>query len=247
MSIRTEKVLLTQQEAAKRLGITQPAVSQLVHAEVLQSLRGERGNKFVTAQSVYRYLNLQRSSGAPLTASAAMGMLFLLSQERAPWLSRQQLYRAKKRLHDYSAEELVWAVRKRAARKEYWISDGKLNALAESIAISGCTGRKLCDVFNLSPSAIVEGYINSCDLGKVEREFRLTDAEPEKVRLHILPDDMLMPRGAGDSLPIAVCAADLAESADPRERGAGLKMLSTLLDQWKGNGDEASHRDTRVN
>lgn len=43
----------------------------------------------------------------------------------------------------------------------------------------------------------------------------------------------------GDEMPLSVCAADLAQSADPRESNAGLDMLDSLLHDFNRKDNHA--------
>lgn len=235
MVIRTEKALLTQQEAAKQLGVTQANISHLVKTGSLEHFENGDSRRFVTADSVNRYARQSRDNRKALKSETAMGVLYLLSDMEAPWLTRMQSSRCRRRLAETDAGALVWLTRKRAKRLGYWIHDSKIEALLGEIRVSGCAIEEIADLFNLSVG-IPEGYVHESDLPDIGRRFRLKQRKElkDRVILHVVPDVITLP-GPGSSMPAAVCAADLAESSDPREHGEGLYAIEMMLKQ-RGEG-----------
>lgn len=156
----------------------------------------------------------------------AFGALYMLSGLDAPWLGRQQRYRLKGYLRQMDAENLTRLTRRRAMMVEYWCRDSNLAKVETLIRPSAATGT-LADSFQLAATDVVEGYVTASALDDIVRQCRLKQGTtPVRVRLHVTDN---LPAGEG-SMPLGVCAADLAESNDPRERRAGLKTFQQLID-----------------
>ncbi|PJM78570.1 helix-turn-helix domain-containing protein [Bifidobacterium scaligerum] len=227
MVIRTNRTLLTQGEAARQLGVSERRVSALRASGQLESFPVGSG-VLLTEDSVRRQARWQGAGGRPYSPSMAFAALYMLSGFVTPWLSRQQRYRLRGYLRGVNAENLVRLTRRSAATVEYWCRDSNLNKVEEIIRPSAATG-ELADSFQLTVTDTVEGYVNADNLIDVVRQCRLKQgAIPIRVRLHITDG---LPAGEG-SMPLAVCAADLAESDDPRERRAGLETLQRLIDDY---------------
>ncbi|KAE8126242.1 hypothetical protein DDE84_07280 [Bifidobacterium tibiigranuli] len=163
----------------------------------------------------------------------AFGALYLISGEVASWLSAQQRYRLRQYLRNVNAENLVRLTRRRAKLQEYWCRASLLETVRTQIRISAATDH-LASKFHLASSTLIEGYANQETAEYLVAKYRLKlNAAPVMVRLRISEK---LPSSEGD-MPIGVCAADLAESEDPRERRAGLETLTGLLASFKEAGD----------
>ncbi|PJM76457.1 hypothetical protein CSQ86_09230 [Bifidobacterium felsineum] len=111
---------------------------------------------------------------------------------------------------------------------EYWCRGSNLDKVTNLIRISAATG-ELADLFRLAAVDTVEGYVTASALEGIVRQCRLKQGtEPVRVRLHVAN---YLPAGEGP-MPLGVCASDLAESNDPRERRAGLEAFQTLIDEY---------------
>ncbi|KAA8820231.1 hypothetical protein EMO90_07015 [Bifidobacterium vespertilionis] len=111
---------------------------------------------------------------------------------------------------------------------EYWCRDSNLAKVEALIRPSAATGA-LAASFQLTATNVVEGYVTADALDDVIRQCRLKQGTtPVRVRLHVTDG---LPAGEGP-MPLGVCAADLAESNDPRERRAGLETLQRLIDEY---------------
>ncbi|KAB7790997.1 hypothetical protein F7D09_0543 [Bifidobacterium leontopitheci] len=156
----------------------------------------------------------------------AIGALYMLSGLDASWLSRQQRYRLERYLERMNAENLTRLTRRRATMVEYWCRDSNLAKIETLIRPSAATGT-LADLFRLTATDVVEGYVTADALNDAVRQCRLKQGTtPVRVRLRITDT---LPAGEGP-MPLGVCAADLAESNDPRERRAGLETLQQLIE-----------------
>ena len=225
MAIRTNRTLLTRREAARRLGVSERRVSALCAAGQLESFSAGNGI-LITEDSVRRQSQWQGADGRPYSPDMAFGALYMLSGLDAPWLGRQQRYRLKGYLRQMDAENLTRLTRRRAMMVEYWCRDSNLAKVETLIRPSAATGT-LADSFQLAATDVVEGYVTASALDDIVRQCRLKQGvTPVRVRLHVTDN---LPAGEG-SMPLGVCAADLAESNDPRERRAGLKTFQQLID-----------------
>ncbi|WP_240950936.1 helix-turn-helix domain-containing protein [Bifidobacterium olomucense] len=227
MAIRTNRTLLTRREAARRLGVSERRVSALRAAGRLESL-SVGGGSLITEDSVRRQAQWQGADGRPYSPDMAFGALYMLSGLDAPWLGRQQRYRLRGYLRQMDAENLTRLARRRATTVEYWCRDSNLGKVETLIRPSAATGA-LAASFQLTVTDVVEGYVTADALNDAIRQCRLKQgATPVRVRLHVTDG---LPAGEGP-MPLGVCAADLAESNDPRERRAGMETLQQLIDEY---------------
>ena len=225
MSIRTTSTLLTRQEAAQRLQVSERRISALCEAGDLVAFTDGRKGVLITDDSVLRCARWTGTAGRPYSERMAFAALYMISDEPAPWISPQQRYRLRGYLQDIDAENLTRLTRRRAKTSEYWCRDSMRKKAEEMIRACAATG-ELADEFQLARTGLVEGYVLADRYEQLVRNCRLKQgAAPVGVRLRVAD---FIPDGQGP-MPIGVCAADLAESTDPRERRAGLTKLSELL------------------
>ncbi|MBT1174517.1 hypothetical protein JS530_03160 [Bifidobacterium sp. LC6] len=131
------------------------------------------------------------------------------------------------------AENLTRLTRRRSTTIEYWCRDSNLGKIRQLIRPSSATG-EMADTFHLASTDMVEGYVAADALIDIVQQCRLKQGVvPVRVRLRVSDS---LPVGDG-TMPIAVCAADLAESIDPRERQAGLSVLQQLIDDYHHKGN----------
>jgi excisionase family DNA binding protein len=228
MSIKTNSVLLTRREAARQLGVSDRRITALCEAGDLTSYASGGKGVLIDADSVRRQARWAGNNGRPYSDRMAFAALYLISGEPVPWIGRQQRYRVKGYLRDIDAENLTRRTFRRARAVEYWCRDSLLVKIGERIRISAATG-ELADIFQLTGVDLIEGYIASDKLERFALDCRLKrDAMPVRVRLRAAD---FLPDGEGP-MPVGVCAADLAESDDPRERRAGLEKLGQLLEEF---------------
>lgn len=219
--------MLTRAEAARQLGVSERRVSALCAAGRLESFSAGNG-ALVTEDSVRRQAQWQDVGGRPYSPDTAFAALYVLSGLDASWLGRQQRYRLKGYLRQMDVENLTRLVRRRATMVKYWCRDSNLGKVADLIRPSAATGT-LANSFQLTATDVVEGYVTADALDDVVRQCRLKQGvAPIRVRLHVTCN---LPIGEG-AMPLGVCAADLAESDDPREQRAGLETLQQLIDDY---------------
>lgn len=116
MAIRTNRTLLTRQEASRLLGVSERRVRALCAEGRLESL----GNgTLITEASVRRQARWRGADGRLYSRNIAVAALYMLSGVDAPWLRRQQRYRLREYLKRIDAENLTRLVRRRTTMIEY--------------------------------------------------------------------------------------------------------------------------------
>ena len=232
MAIRTvSEILLTSQEVAAEIGTSRQRVAALAEAGVFEVVSNGNGKLF-TKSSVRRYQRTARKPGRPFSERMAFAVLYIISDEPVQWLSPSERCRMRTRMRELDAPALLDLCRNRSGIRRFWCRDNRLGGVADHIRLSAGTG-DLSGDFDLTSSDTVEGYVPASAVESVVRSNRLReDFEPHNVILHV---PSFLPGGQG-SMPVGVCAADLAESSDDRERSAGLRKLEELLSGFRQSG-----------
>ena len=138
----------------------------------------------------------------------------MISGESVNWLSASEKYQLKKRLTTLNATDLVSLCRNRARLCSMWCRESRLEKVTQEIRLSAGTG-ELAAEFNLTETSDVEGYLLESDLQRIVEQAKLrSDFQPANVRL---------------------CSADLADSLDVRECGAGFDKLTQLLSRFQSD------------
>ncbi|MBT1179703.1 hypothetical protein [Bifidobacterium vespertilionis] len=229
MPITSSATLLTQRETALRLGVSERRVTALRQAHEITALPVGAGGFLITASSVQRYERWAGKPGRPYSAAMAFAALYLLSGEPTPWIDAPHRYRLRQYLRTTDAEKLTRLCRRRARTLEFWCRDSLIGKAAARMRLSAATG-PLAAKFQLTDTNALEGYATADDAEWITAACRMKiNVEPITVRLRVAD---WLPDGDGP-MPLAVCAADLAESNDPRERRAGLETLEHLLEHFR--------------
>lgn len=221
-------MLLSTKEASERLDVSARRVRELAAKGTLESV-GDDSRLYVTEESVRRFQSRIRRPGRLFSPRIAFAALYVLSGEEPGWLKAAEKYRLKRKLCMMDVPRLLELCSRRASTHDFWCRDSRLNRVSQSIRISSATGG-LAEKFDLTESPNVEGYIPEEVLPDLITWAKLrSDFRPTNVRLHVTS---FTPPGEGH-MPIGVCAADLAESVDVRERSAGERMIGRLLERFK--------------
>lgn len=254
MPIFVDDTLLTREETATLLGVSAQRVSALCAKGLLTAYTFGRRQIFIALDSVKRYKQCRSQNGRAYEPSLSFAALFMLSGYEVSWINKQQKDRIRAYLCATHAQELVNRTKTRANMVEYWCRATRLADLSEHLMLSAATG-EMSSQFQLTCDINkVEGYINKRNVELLIRKFHLKSREEgayssiTNVKLRIVQDssifecikskdyfniaENLKATGADVCMPIAVCAADLAESLDVRERNAGLNKLTELLEQY---------------
>lgn len=230
MAVHTDERLLTSAEAAARLGVTQNRVQAMVRQGRLRAVHIDSRRLLIPLQSVKDARRYAGHRGRPYAEGTAMAMLFLLSGERAEWLTAQQAYRIRGQLSRSSADALVRGIRGRAIVHEYQASVRVAEAISKRIRQSA-SSQVIRKSLQLMESEVSEGYVTLEELSQLERLHRMNaDLKPVRVRLHVSDYARFW---NGSAMPRAFCAADLAESSDIREQAAGMRLITQLLDDYQ--------------
>lgn len=235
MPLRTGKTLLTQQEAAKRLGVNQSTVSRLLHANTLEPASRSNGrNVYVTAESVIRYSQQRHAKGRPLSPESAMGLLLILSRKNAEWLDKQQRHRVHVCLKTASPGEIAWKTRSRATTVRLRTFPSNMRRIRECSMDGGVTDETVGRRFGLPQKAgMLECYTAETTLRKLMADRMVREADSSNVTMHVISDRMFDLLREHGGIPVAVCAVDLMESSEPREYATGAEQLEYLLDEWR--------------
>ena len=219
---------VTTDAAAERLGVSQRQVQRLIASGELPAHRTAGDAWLVDALALNALARGRPSRGRPWTQETAWAALWQLSGLDANWPAPRAAARLIARLGHMSPDTLVHACRRRATTHRYRASESFLDALRERVALTGPSATSVADFDMDADVGQVDGYCSRASLEDLVAQFHLVPDERGNVTLRAIetPEDALLARR---SMPIAVVAADLAESHEPRERAAGTRVLGRLL------------------
>lgn len=228
MTIRTADTLLTTNEAAEQLGVSTRRIRAMASQGMLDYDKVSH-RLLIVSSSVRKLRRQNRSSGRVFSQRIALASLYLISGKTPDWISSSEKSRLRKRLSNMDAEELLSLCRNRSTVIDYWCRDTRLEQLSQRIRPSSATG-ELATQFGLTRTDDVEGYTIEQSTESLIQDMKLrTDFRPTNVRLHICK---FLPKSESP-MPLGVCAADLADSLNVREHGAGMETLSRLLEEFR--------------
>ncbi|NSX29529.1 helix-turn-helix domain-containing protein [Gardnerella vaginalis] len=253
MSIFVNDTLLTREEAATKLAVSTQRVSALCSNHLLTTYTFGSRKILISLDSVNRYKQQNSKSGRSYAPTLAFAALFMLSGCEVSWINRQQKYRIEAYLRSITPQDLVNRSKNRAKTMEYWCRKSRLVELSDHLILSAATGN-MHSQFQLTQTDKIEGYVSSNSLGDLINKFHLKNSENGadssiiNVKLHVIENsevfDFIIQNVSShitedtqesstkSFMPIAVCASDLAESLDVRERQAGLNKLAELIAKY---------------
>jgi len=219
---------MTTAEAADRLGVSQRQVQRLVGSGELPARRTAGDAWVVDALTVNAMMRARPERGRPWLPGTAWAALWRLSGLDANWLDRRTTRRLTERLSSLGAGGLLHATRRRAVVRCFRVSDPLLAELSTAVVRSG-TSAMTPATFGMEPdSAHVDGYCDDDALPALMRAYDLVEDPRGNATLRAAPFKALPVEGRNE-MPLAVVAADLAESFEARERSAGLRVLEGML------------------
>ncbi|MCL2024424.1 MAG: helix-turn-helix domain-containing protein [Coriobacteriia bacterium] len=221
-------------QSADALGVSRHQVVQLIHAGELHAVRTAGDVFLVDAASVADYARLRQGKGRPFSVNVAWAALWLLSGLDVGWLAYQQRRRLRMRLNEMSAEEVVWAVRRRARLLRVRIDESFLKTAHENLVLSGVSSNLLSELGLTDGTGKLEGYLADRDLEAFMQNTFSAQDDDTNVILRVVGENIPFNLAGYKEMPRAVVATDLAASADVRERSAGLNLLEELLNEWRG-------------
>jgi hypothetical protein len=150
----------------------------------------------------------------------------------ANWPSYQQNRRLRAQLQTISAEQLVWRIRKRAKTITLRLSESLMPAALEEVALSSPHAGDLSSFDLTNAPAIIECYGDSTTLAKLIEHHHAIDAQPGNINFRLIQNAPFN-LGGIEQMPLAVTAADMAESLEARVKSAGLNKLKELLNSQR--------------
>ncbi|HEY3549247.1 MAG TPA: hypothetical protein VGK17_24500 [Propionicimonas sp.] len=214
--------------AAGRLGVSQRQVQRLIAAGELRASRTAGDAWVVDAVAVNALVRTRPARGRPWSPGTAWAALWQMSDMDADWLDRRSTRRLSDRLASLDAQGLLHAARRRAVVHHFRASDSFVTELTAHVVRSG-TSAVTPGAFGIGRDAArVDGYCDDGALAALVHDFHLIDDPRGNVALRAAALRALS-IGDRDEMPVAVVAADLAESLEVRERAAGIRVLESLL------------------
>lgn len=228
---------LSTAQAAQMLRLSQHQVTMLASSGEIASSR--IGHMLVLdGRDVLRYDQNRCGKGRPLSQDVALAALWILSNMDVPWLDYQQNRRLAAKLTMVSPDELVWQCRRRCEIMRFRCNSSFLAQVGQQISLSGCSSPFASQLGLSSLNDSVEGYVRKDMLEKIVASSHLKEDWTGNVVLRIVSGHKV-PLDLGP-MPIAVAAADLAESLVARERHAGLTFLKGALDEYRTSRTQRS-------
>lgn len=228
-------------EAARRLGVNDSRVRQLLRAG---ELRGRRlGNSWlIPAEEVARRERSGRRPGRPLSPKRAWAALDLLDGGRAGWLSapaRSQVRRYLAEMVDPDPDGWRSALRGRSRLLEVVAHPAAIERLrrADGVLLAGpaaAAGRRLDIVALAEP--VSEFYVAGEAWPDLSRSLALREGADPNLRIRVPREVWPFADAVSfDETEVrdAVLAADLLEADEPRAVAAGAARLGELLDAWR--------------
>ena len=219
---------MTTADAAERLGVSQRQVQRLIGAGELAGSRTAGDAWVVDALTVNAMARARPDRGRPWMPETAWAALWQLSGLDVEWLAPRAASRLAQRLKEMSPEALVHACRRRATTHRYRVSESFLIEFRTAVVLSGTSAMTAATFGMGADLTSPDGYCATEALTRMVHDFHLVEdargnATIRAAALRSLPID------GRKAMPVAVVAADLAESLEARERSAGLRVLEGLL------------------
>jgi excisionase family DNA binding protein len=219
---------MTTAVAAERLGVSQRQVQRLIEARELPATRTAGNAWTVDALAVNAMARTRSARGRPWSPATAWAALWCLSGLEIDWLDRRTMRRLDDRLATIDADELVHATRRRAVVRRYRAVESFLAGLDALVIRTGVRAMEPSRFGMEADLGRVDGYCTSGAADRLTRDFHLVEDPLGNVTLRVAAAPSVAFEGR-DTMPVAVIAADLAESLEVRERLAGLRVLGDLL------------------
>lgn len=225
--------LLSIPEAARELHVNPSRARSLVASGELAGVK-VGGRWLVESSAVADRRRSHRPPGRPLSPSNAWAALFISSEEEAPWLEPQALWRVRQNLRARGLNELKPRLMQRAKSIRFNAHPGELKRLRSrpNLAKSGISAAGAYDL-DLVAGAEIDGYVRAEDLVAIERKHALEPAEgiEGNVLLRVVPDSAW--HLSGRLAPLAAVAIDLSEENDSRSIRVGKKAIDRIERELK--------------
>jgi hypothetical protein len=225
---------LSTAEASRQLGVGTRQVQRLAATGAITQVGSIGRVKLLDAHSVQR-LKLQKTGrGRPWTQASIELALVLLTKGDTHLGTTIERSRTRKRLMNITAEELVQAMRRRAVVRRYRASESFLDQVTARVMLTGASAidsnYQLAQEFGLAMKASdsVDGYISEKSVRQLTKSCQLVEDATGNVTLRETDMKVLL-KGNFQSLIVAL---DLAGSLDARQRAAGLRFITELLEEF---------------
>jgi excisionase family DNA binding protein len=217
--------VLTVDEAALRLGVSDQEVRRLIRAGTLPSRRVGR-TLVIADDAVDSRARLGITRGRSVSARTSWAMLWELSGERADWLDRVGRSRLRSRLQRSTTVQLVAAARSRSDKHQLRVQPFYRDRVlqVDGVVLSGMSAANAVGADIVAVEAADEIYCSTSTLTGLHRDFGLSGRGEANLIVRVPRFDGL-PLTDRERMPAAVIAVDLAESGDVRTRRAGLTLL----------------------
>lgn len=215
-------------EAARRLGVNDSRVRQLVQAGDLPARKV--ANRWLIDAGALERRGLRRAvSGRQLEPKNAWGLLFLASDEPAPWLASDVRSRLRRRVREGALRRDSGRLDRRA-RVHYFIGGARARAQLRrdpQFVRSGVSATADHGASLRAPH-VLEGYLPDDKLKAFAYRSALRPADEREADLILRGVSGFWPFSKHRLAPKAVVAVDLLASLDERTRRAGEELLRTI-------------------
>jgi hypothetical protein len=212
-------------EAAKSMGVSVQRMRVLA-----------RGGRVAAHKIGHRWVieeippGRRRESGRPLSSGVAWAALAILCGEKPRWIDPTARSRLRRRMRD-----IDWLIRAlgssqaRATIERLRVLPSDLSKLPSEVRIVPSGLSAITKEFDIVPGYEgIDAYISPEGLRRVKRRFKPTAAKRESNLILRVPTVTWIL--GSDRAPIAIVAADLLDSEDPRVSRAGKDVLRGLRD-----------------
>ncbi len=214
-------------QAAKRLGVSERRVRALAENGDLPAEK-LGGRWLVDSDRLADHSNRSSERGRPFSALHAIGLLYLASGEEAGWLSDYERWRLKRNPRNDLSKDLP---RLRArARVGYWRAPASLIGRLTKDPGFVRSGVSAADEFAaaIHGREILDGYLDAREAKALAHRYALARVPEIAANLVLREIDDTRPLAGRRVMPIAVIAADLADSSDQRTRRAGRSLMQRV-------------------
>lgn len=214
-------------EAARRLGVTESRVRQLIGRREL-SAQNFQGLWLVRVEDVERRQALAPPPGRRLTPARAWGLLYLAAGLPAPWLDRSARYRLRSLLKARGLTSLRARLTARGVPLAMRAHPSQLGSLRDEplLMLTGPTAAAELRL-GLLAGEVVEAYVDEDRLDDLVRRYHLLASREPNVLLRIVPP-FASNWPPAHHAPLPAIALDLIEDPDPRTREVGLSLLDRI-------------------
>ncbi len=212
---------------ARQLEVTQRRASQIVASGDIVARRTDSGEWLVDADSADAYQRRRRSTRG-LTTNSAWALLFMLAGHRTTWTTASTGARLRRRIRAHNGAELAREVAARTQIHRYRAANW--DVFEHELLLTGRSAVEALATQLLPDRGRLYGYVPAGVSLEAWAKAHFMVADPGGTVFlfaNTIPEVARV-----ESIPASVIAADLAISADARERAAGIEALEGMREQW---------------